>query len=63
MTLLADGFLNLRTPQKTWLVKCVKRPVSEDPSTRKMVSGTKYYSKLNDCNFTKFTDPCEDKLA
>ena len=62
MTLLADGFLNLRTP-KNVISKCVKSPVSEDPSTRKMVSGTKYYSKLNDSPFTKFTDPCEDNLG
>ena len=49
--------------RKTWLLKCLKSPVSEDPSTRNMVSGTKYYSKLNDSTFTKFTDPCEDNLS
>ena len=39
-TLIADVFLNLRTP-KTWLDKCLKSPVSEDPSTSNMVNGTK----------------------
>ena len=46
--------------RNTWLVKCLKSPVSEDPSTRNLVNGTKYYSKLDDSTFTTFIDPCED---
>ena len=40
-TLIADVFLNLRTP-KTWLDKCLKSFVSEDPSTSNIVNGPKH---------------------
>ena len=40
-TLLGDVFLNLWTP-KTWLDKCLKTPVSEDPSASNMVNGTRH---------------------
>ena len=46
--------------RKTWLDKCQKNPVSEDPSTSYMVNGQKHSSKLNDRTFTIFIDPCED---
>ena len=58
-TLIADVFLNLRTP-KTWLDKCQKSPVSEDPSTSNMVNGTKHRWNLNHSTFTIFIDPCEE---
>ena len=38
--------------RKTWLGKCLKSPVSEDPSTRNTLNGRKYCSKLNDSTFT-----------
>ena len=42
--------------RKTWLFKCLKSPVSEDPSTSSMVNGPKPISKLNDSTFTVFID-------
>ena len=57
MTLIADVFLKFRL-RKTWLDKCVKSPVSEDPSTSNMVNGLKDCSKLNDSTFTIFIDTC-----
>ena len=47
MTLKAFVFPKLRTP-KTWLDKCLKSLVSEDPSTSNMVNGAKHCSKLNE---------------
>ena len=47
------GFLNTR------LDKCLKSPVSEDPSTRNMANGLKQCWKLHDNTFTMFNDPCE----
>ena len=38
MTLIDFVFPKLRTP-KTWLDKCLKKPISEDPSESKMVNG------------------------
>ena len=45
--------------QESWLDKCLKSPVSEDPSTSKVESRPKLRSKLNDSTFTIFIDPCE----
>ena len=45
--------------QESWLDKCLKSPVSEDPSTSKVGSRPKLRSKLNDSTFTIFIDPCE----
>ena len=45
--------------QKTWLDKCLKSPVSEDPSTSDMVNGRKHCLKHNNNIFTIFIDPCE----
>ena len=44
---------------KTWLDKCVKCRVSEDPSTSNMGNGPKHCQKLKDSTFTIFIDPCE----
>ena len=41
---------------KTWLDKCVKSPVSEDPSKSNMVNAPKHCSDLNDSPFTIFID-------
>ena len=45
--------------RKTWLDKCLKSRVSEDPSRSNMVSGPKHCWNLNDSAFTIFIDPCE----
>ena len=45
--------------QNTWLVKCLKGPLSEDASTINMVNRLKHSSKLNGSTFTIFIDPCE----
>ena len=57
-TLTADVFFNLQT-RKTWSDKCLKSPVSEDPSTSTMVNGPKHCSKFDDSNLTILIDPCE----
>ena len=44
--------------RKTWLVKCLKRPVS-DPSRTIMVIGPKYCLNMKASTFTIFIDPCE----
>ena len=44
---------------KTWLDKCLKSPVLEDPSTSDMVNGRKHCWSLNDNTFTIFIYPCE----
>ena len=49
--------------QKTWLDKCLKTPLSDNPSTSKMVNGPKHCSKLNDSTFTIFIDPSEGNLG
>ena len=58
MTVITDVFRKLRTA-KTWLNKCLKSPVSEDPSTSNMVTGVKQCWNLNDTNFTTFSDHSE----
>ena len=45
--------------RKTWLVKCLKSPLSVDPTTSTMVNGPKYCSKLNESTFTRFLDLSE----
>ena len=49
--------------QKTWLDKCIKSPVSEDPSTSNMVNGLKHGWNLNDSTFTIFIDQSEATLG
>ena len=45
--------------QKPWLDKCLKAPVSEDPSINNMVRGTKHCRNLNGTIFKIFVDHCE----
>ena len=40
--------------RKTWLDKCLKSHVSEDPYTDNMENWSKQSSNLNDSTFTKF---------
>ena len=56
MTLIAYVFLNLGTP-KTWLDKCLKTLLSEDPSRSNMGNGAKHCWNMKDSNFTRFIDP------
>ena len=44
----------------TWLDKCPKSHVSEDPSTSNLAHGQKHYWKLDRSTFNIFIDPCED---
>ena len=55
MALIAFVFPKLRTP-KTWLDNCLKSPVSEDPSTTKMVNVPKHCSNLHHVTFIRFID-------
>ena len=43
----------------TWMDKCLKSPVSDDPSTSNMLNGTKHFSKPKFTIFATFIDPCE----
>ena len=45
--------------RKTWLDKCLKSPVSEDPLTSIKVNGRKYCLNLNESTFTIFNDTCK----
>ena len=45
--------------RKTWLDKCLKSLVSEDPLTRNVVKGPIHCFILNDTTFTIFTDDYE----
>ena len=58
MTLIADVFLNLRTP-KTWLDKCLKSPVSEDPLRGNMLNALKNSWNLNYGTFMILIDHYE----
>ena len=51
-------FRNYGLP-KTWLDKCVKSPVSEDPSKSNMVNAPKLCSNFKDTFFTIFLDHWE----
>ena len=44
--------------QKTWLDKCLKSRVSQEPSTNNMANGSKYCCNLNDGTFTIFIKHC-----
>ena len=50
-------FSNYRL-QKTWLDKCLKSPVSEDPSTSDMVNGPKRCFSPRASTFTIFINHC-----
>ena len=62
MTLIADVFLNLRTP-KNVVRYMSKKSLSDDPSTSNMVNGPKHCWNLNDSTFTIFIDRCEENHA
>ena len=51
-------FQNYRLHKK-WLDKCLKTPVSDDPSTSNMVNGPKHIRNLDDSSFTIFIDHIE----
>ena len=44
--------------RKTWLDKCLKSSVSEDPSTENMGNGTKHCCNMNDSAFTVLINHC-----
>ena len=44
---------------KTFLDKCLKTSVSEDPSTSDIINGLKHCWKFNESTFTILIDPCE----
>ena len=46
--------------RKTWLDKCLKNPISEDPLTSNMEIELKHCWNLNDSAFAIFIDTCED---
>ena len=46
--------------RKTWLDKCLKSPVSEDPSTSNMVNKPKHCSKLIDSTFVYLLIPAKE---
>ena len=45
--------------RKTWPSKCLKSPVSENPSRSNMVHGPKHCCNLDHSTFTIFIDHCE----
>ena len=45
--------------RKTWLGKCLKSPVSEDPLTDNMVNGLKHSFTFSDSTQTIFIHHCE----
>ena len=58
MTLIADLFPKLRTPEN--VVRYMsKSPVSKDPLTGNMVNGFKHCCDLNDSTVTIFSDQFE----
>ena len=59
MTLI-DFVLPILRPLKTWSDKCLKSPVSEDPSTSNMVNVLKYCWNLHNSTFIKFIDHFQD---
>ena len=58
MTLKNFLLTNLRTP-KRWWDKCLKIPVSENPSTSNMVNGAKHHWRLPHSTFIIFIDYCQ----
>ena len=58
VTLTAFVFPKLRT-RKRWLDKCLKSPVSEDPSTSNIVNVAKHCSNLHHITFTILIDHCQ----
>ena len=58
MTLIVFAFLKLRTP-KTRSDKCIKSPVSEDPTTSNMVNVPNHCGNLHHSIFIIFIDHCQ----
>ena len=58
MTLIAFVFWKLSTPE-TWLDKCLKSPISEDPSTSNMADVPKHCWNLHHTIFIIFIDHCQ----
>ena len=58
MALKEFAFPKLRT-LKTWLHKCLKSAVLEEPSTSNIVKGAKFRRNLHDSTFIIFTDHFE----
>ena len=59
MNLAAFVFPKLRS-LKLWLDKCLKSPLSEDPSTSNMVNVRNHFSSLHHMVFIIFIDPCQE---
>ena len=57
MTLIADIFWKYRL-RKTWLDKCLKSSVSEEPSTDNMANGSRHCCEMNDSPFSIFINHC-----
>ena len=58
MSLIAFAFPKLWTP-KTYSYKCLKSPVSEDPSTSSMVNVPNHFKNLRHNIFIIFIDHCQ----
>ena len=59
MTLIAYLFLKLQA-EKDVLDKCIKSPVSQDPSTRNILHDPKHCWNVHDSTFIIFIDHCEE---
>ena len=46
--------------QKTWLDKCLKGPILEDPSRSNIVNGPKHFWYLHNSTFVIFIDNFEE---
>ena len=57
MTLIADNS-STDGRRKTWSDKCLKSPISEEPSTSNIVNWPKHCWNLNSSTFTIFIDHC-----
>ena len=62
MTLTAFLFPKLRT-LKTWLDKCLKRPISENPPASNIVNLPKHCWNQHSGTFFIFIDHCQRKLS
>ena len=49
--------------QRTWLDKCLKSHVSDDPSRENRADGLKHCSNLNDSTFIIFINHCESNCV
>ena len=49
--------------RKTWLDKCLKSRVSDDPSTDNMANGSKHFCNLKDSTVTIFFNHCESNYV